>query len=58
MIKCLKISSLFSHKQAGGRAVIVPFLKLAGIWFQNAGFQEGDTVKLKVEKNRIIIEKV
>ncbi|MEN0045510.1 MAG: SymE family type I addiction module toxin [Bacteroidota bacterium] len=49
---------MFSHKQAGGRAVIVPFLKLAGIWFQNAGFQEGDTVKLKVEKNRIIIEKV
>ncbi|MEM9885209.1 MAG: SymE family type I addiction module toxin [Bacteroidota bacterium] len=57
MSKLLKVSSLFSHKRIGGYSVIVPFLKLAGIWFQNAGFQEGDIVRVVVEENRIVIEK-
>ncbi len=48
--KILKISYLFSNKKA------VPKINISGQWLKNAGFEIGQSVKIEVVKNQIIIK--
>lgn len=48
--KILKISYLFSNKKA------VPKINISGQWLKTAGFEIGQSVKVEVSENKIIIK--
>jgi len=48
--KILKISYLFANKKA------VPKINISGQWLKNAGFEIGQSVKIEVSENQILIK--
>lgn len=56
MERQLKISSLFSRRKWIKHSKS-PKITLSGKWLQEAGFNIGDPVKVRVENNQLIIEK-
>ena len=56
--RLLKIGySYYEHRREGRwtGSKAVPFLRLSGIWLDNAGFAVGQHVRVHVSKNRITI---
>lgn len=53
MKRKIKISSLFSRRI--GKSKYVPFIRLSGLWLQNAGFKIGGNIQVEVRNNQLII---
>jgi Toxin SymE, type I toxin-antitoxin system len=59
-IREITVGSLPRVSRAWSHAILpaVPFVRLAGRWFAEAGFQIGDLVSVKVDSGRLVIEPV
>jgi anaerobic selenocysteine-containing dehydrogenase len=47
----IRVGRTFTQRAAGSQ--LVPFIRLAGHWLADAGFEEGDTVRVTVARGEI-----
>jgi len=52
--RSVKVDRLY-RSTPGGREVLVPHLRLKGLWMKEAGFAVGECVRVEVEHNRLVL---